>query len=353
MSDPTQDTKTEEPTDRRREQSRDEGQVVSSPDLQAGVQLLTGAVLLMLASQVFVRQLAGILTGSLGHLPGSEWTAAHTVRAGGQLALDLQRVSLPFVLVVLSVGLLAAVGQSGPIRFVTLKVDWSRIHPGSGWKRLMSWESSVRGLLAIGKASLIAFVAIALIIISRARMAGSGFRSYPVGCETAWELSLKLLLLLAALTLVLGVLDFGFKWFRHEQQLKMSRQDLKDEQKDDSGDPQLKARLRKLQRDAAASKGLDKVPEATVVLTNPTHLSIALKYEHGVTSAPVVLAKGEGYLALRIREIAAEHGIVVMERKPLVRALYGLVEVGREIPFEFYQAIAEILTSLYRLRGRV
>ncbi|MCA9108404.1 MAG: EscU/YscU/HrcU family type III secretion system export apparatus switch protein [Planctomycetaceae bacterium] len=350
MAEQDDQSRTEAPSPRRRKKAREEGQVVSSPDLQSALQLLCGAGLLLFGGEWFVTKLAETTTGYLRAFPQGEWTASHASRMGWSTLADLQRLCLPVVSMVMLAGTLAAIGQSGPIHIVPVKLDWSRLDPRSGWNRLLSWESTVRGLQAIGKAALIASIALGSVTASGPLLAQAGFHTFANACGSAWDVCGRLLLLTSSVTLVLGTLDFGFKWYRHEQKLRQTHQELKEEQKEESGDPHLKAHLRRLQRQASQSKGLDRIQEATVVITNPTHLSIALKYEHGVTSAPIVIAKGEGYFALRIRELAAQHGITTIERKPLVRAMYHLVDVGQEIPFEFYQAIAEILSAVYRLR---
>ncbi len=340
MAEQNDQSRTEAPSPRRREQAREEGRVVHSPDLQTGLGLLAGAGLLAMGGEWLVTSLADTTTGYLVSLPRLDWSAVHTSELGWSLSSDLLRLCFPLVAVMSVVGLLAAVGQSGSVQLVPVKLDWSRLDPRSGWSRLFSWESAVRGLLALVKVTMIAAVALAVVVSSTSMLSTVGFDSFSTACQTAWDICGRLLLLMSGVTLGLGVIDFGFKWYRHELQLRVSRQELKEEQKDESGDPHLKAQLRRLQRQAATNKGLERAHEATVVITNPTHLSIALKYEHGITSAPLVLAKGEGFVALRIREIAAQHGITTLERKPLVRAMYPLVDIGQEIPFEFYQAIA-------------
>ena len=350
MAEHDEQSRTEEPTPRRREKAREEGQVVSSPDLQAALQLVCGAGLLVFGGEWLVTTLADTTTGYLSSLPHAEWTSSHASRLGSSTLFDLLRICLPITTLMMFVGTLAAVGLSGPVQVVPLKLSWNRLDPRSGWSRLFSWETTVRGIFAVGKFSLIASIALSSLAVSRPILSDAGFHPLASACGSAWDVCGRLLLLLSAVSLALGAFDFGFKWYRHEQKLRQSRQELKEEQKEESGDPHLKAHLRRLQREASQSKGLEQVHEATVVITNPTHLSIALKYVHGETSAPIVIAKGEGFVALRIRELAAKHGISAIERKPLVRGMYPLVEVGQEIPMEFYQAIAEILSAVYRLR---
>ncbi len=351
MAEQSQDSRTEEATPRRREKAREEGQVVNSSDLQAAMQLLAGAGMLTVGGEWFVSQLGTATAGYLSFLPAADWSVAHTVQLGQAAAVDLQRFCTPFVLVITVVGVFVAVVQAGPIALVPLKLSWERMDPRSGFGRLFSQETTVRGLFAVGKAALITAVAVGMVVVGHRAIGSAGFHSFETSLGTAWDLCRQLLLALAGVTLGIGVVDFGFKWYRHEQKLKLSKQELRDEHKEDTGDPHLRARVRKLQQEATLSQGIKDVPEATVVLTNPTHLAIALKYEHGVTAAPIVLAKGEGLRALRIRRIAEEHGIPVKERRPLVRALYKLVNVGHEVPLEFYQAIAEILSAIYRARN--
>ena len=168
--------------------------------------------------------------------------------------------------------------------------------------------------------------------------------------RSTWGLAVEVGIAVAGALVVVGICDFLYQRWQHEEDLKMSLQDLKEEKKQDEGDPQVKSRLRKLQRDAARLRMLQDVPSASVVLTNPTHFAVALRYEQGVSKAPKVVAKGEGLLAKRIARIAREHGVTVLERKPLTRALYASAEVGQEIPDTLFRAVAEVLAYVYRLQ---
>ena len=154
---------------------------------------------------------------------------------------------------------------------------------------------------------------------------------------------------IAAAMVVIGLLDYLFQRWRHEQDLKMTRRELEEERKEEEGDPHMRARIRKLQREVGQRRMMQDVPNATVVITNPTHIAVAIQYERGLMSAPKVVAKGADLLAMQIRQIAERHDVPVLERKPLARALYLAVDVGEEIPAEFYHAIAEILAYIYRL----
>ena len=170
--------------------------------------------------------------------------------------------------------------------------------------------------------------------------------------SSAWGLCIELLIDISAVLLAMGAVDYGFQWFRHERRLRMTREELKQERKEDDGDPLLIAKRRQRAREIANQRRMiQDVPQATVVITNPTHFAIALKYQRGVDSAPIVVAKGRDQFALQIAIKARRHGIPVIERKPLAQALFKTVKVGQEIPQALFIAVSEVLAYIYRLRG--
>jgi flagellar biosynthetic protein FlhB len=167
------------------------------------------------------------------------------------------------------------------------------------------------------------------------------------------RLTLRLIIWTGAVLTVLAGIDFGFQKWQHVKSLRMTRQEVKEEFKDQEGDPIIKARIRSLQREMAKKRMMAEVPKADVVITNPTHLAVALSYKHEKMSAPRVIAKGAGIIAEKIKEIAAEHGIAIVEDKPVAQSLYRLVEVGEDIPANLYRAVAEILAYVYKLKRKV
>ena len=168
--------------------------------------------------------------------------------------------------------------------------------------------------------------------------------------ETVLTIILRMLLTVVAVMVVIAAGDYMYQWWDHQRNLKMSMQDIRDEHKDTEGDPMIKARIRQLRQERARSRMMAAVPEATVVVTNPTHYAIAMKYEHQDMEAPVVVAKGADLVALRIRTLAEEHRIPIVENPPLAQALYATAEVDREIPVEHYRAVAEITSYVFRLK---
>jgi len=171
---------------------------------------------------------------------------------------------------------------------------------------------------------------------------------FAIGADVLYRLAIRLGIVL----LILAIVDYAWQRWKHERELKMTKQEVKDEMKRMDGDPQIKARRRDIARQMALQRARQDVPTADVVVTNPTHFAVALKYEEGTMHAPRVVAKGADYMAMRIREIAVAHGIPILERPPLARGLYKLVEVGQEIPEQFYAAVAEILAYVYELTGK-
>ena len=182
-------------------------------------------------------------------------------------------------------------------------------------------------------------------------MAALGQYDLSTAVGITWDMTVRLALVAGGAMVVLGAADYAFKWFQLEQKLRMSKQDLIEEHKKEEGDPQIKARIRKLGRELSQRRMMKSVPTATVVITNPTHLAIALRYDKTIHSAPRVVAKGAGHVAKRIVEMARSHAVPVIEKKPVAQALFKAVKVGQDIPMALFQAVAEVLAFVYRLRN--
>lgn len=341
---------TEEATPRRREEARRQGQVVQSPDLTAALCLLAAcAVLLMFGDGIGGRLMDSICLW-IRDIPAEDWTESHVLAGAYWLSSELLAICGVLVLSVMAVGLLAGFLQVGfVISFQPMEMDWSRLLPTNGWSRVVSFESGIRGLQGAMKVSLLTAVSLLMLWLKRHELSVGNFSTVASLAGFGWRLGLSICLLMSAIALGLALTDYVIRWMRHEQKLKMTREEVKQEQKDDSGDPQIRAAVRRKQRETRRRQSVRDVPKATVVLTNPTHLAIAIQYEKGMT-APRVVAKGAGVFAKNIVRIARENRIPVMERKPLARAIYAGVDVGQEIPFEFFRAVAEIIAQIYRAR---
>ncbi|SFI26250.1 EscU/YscU/HrcU family type III secretion system export apparatus switch protein [Planctomicrobium piriforme] len=346
-----QQSKTEAPTPRRLERAREEGQIAFSPDLNSSVALLVAAIAAIWVLPLMCSQLQSLLRTRILNLDGGDWTATTTVLSTQWLFNSVWIVAGGLSLAFLGVNIFLSQVQTGfAITTKPLSPNWEKLDPVQGFQRLWSLDSAVRGLLAVIKVGTLTTVVVILYWMWLSPLQESTHGTLDQSVHAGWDMIVQLMLSLAGTAFVLGAADYGFKWYRMQQKLKMSREEVKDEAKEEQGDPQLKGRIRRMQKEAAQRKTLLDVPKASVVITNPTHYAVALLYEPGRMKAPKILAKGSGAFARRIAAVARENGIEVLERKPLTRALYALGKVGEDIPLEFYRAVAEILAHVYRLK---
>jgi len=344
--------KTEQPTQRRRDEARARGQFAYSQELIHGLLLLGGVLGLWWSGSA----LASTLNAEL------QWRL-RTVRvhlsmheAPGLLVDVLNRglgMISGLLLMVFAVGLFGGFAQAG-LHFhpESLGPKWDKINPASNWSKIFSQEGLIRGGAAILKVCLVGAAAWWVLGDRGEEIALLGSGALGQAVSQSWGLSLELMLTTAGLLFAIGLADYGWQWYRTEKMLRMSREELKRERKDDEGDPQIQLRRRQRARELASQRRmLDEVARATLVVTNPTHLAVALRYERGVTGAPVVVAKGQDQFAFQIAARARRHGIPVVQRKPVAQALFKMVRVGQEIPQALFVAVSEVLAYVYRLKG--
>jgi flagellar biosynthetic protein FlhB len=324
--------------------------VVKSAELVSAVNLLTLILVFMAAGKLLFDYLTLMLTRYLGtgaQLAAPPDAGALLTAAMGDYLLLMSPVFLTAVLAGLTVNYLQ-VGFLFTTEPLAFKLE--RLNPVEGFKRVVSRRllfDLVKALLKFGLVGLVAFLFVRgrleemLLVLY---LDAAGF------WRTLSNLSLDLALRIGAVFLTLAVLDYLYQRYEHYRSLKMTKQEVKEEMKQLEGDPQLRARLRERQRKVAMQRMLQEVPRATVVITNPTELAVALRYREGEENAPVVVAKGAALVARRIRELAEKHSVPLVENRTVARLLYDKVEVGREIPVELYQAVAEILAVVYSLR---
>ncbi len=353
MAEEIDQSKTEAPTQHRRDEARQEGQVAVSSDLASSLVLLAGLVALILASRALGNGLLEVVRADLGgvgrdgDLNGEQ---VQTMLSGVfWQALELLGFVMGSAFVTATaVGALQAGFYLAPH---LLTPDWARLSPARGWARLGSTATGMKALVSIAKIVVVFLVAY-WILKGRAHEIGQ-LQEVTLASAVAQggKLLAHLALAVVGTLVLLGGLDYCWQRWRLEQTLRMSRQEVKEEAKREEGDPLVKVRVRKLQREAAAKRMLSDVPKATVVITNPTHLAVAIRYDRGAMRAPKVLAKGAGFVASRIVEVARRHAVPVLERKPLAQAIFKAVKVGQEIPVALYQAVAELLAYLFRARG--
>ncbi len=352
MADDSDLSKTEAPTPRKLEQAREEGQVAFSPDLNSAVALLVAAMAAIWLLPLMGEQMKRLLIDRIVHLDGGDWNEKTTVVATRWVFQNLWAIAGGISLSFLGINILLAQVQTGFILTTKpLEPKWDRLNPVQGMKRLFSIDSLVRGLQVIIKVTTFGTLSSVIFWLWLGTLQTSTQGSLEESVGLGWRMIVQIMLVLSGAAFVWGVGDYGFRWFRLQQKLRMSMQEIKDEAKEEQGDPLLKGHIRKMQREAAQRKTLTDVPKASVVITNPTHYAIALQYEPGRMKAPKILAKGSDAFARRIAKVAREHGIPVLERKSVARALYAIGKVGEDVPVEFYRVVAEILAYVYRLKN--
>lgn len=345
--------KTEPATPRRREEARAQGTIARSPDLAAAVLLIAAMVLLRLTGPRLIDVLRQIVGGMLS----AAAKPATTPQMGQQAFLAVGQVARALVPLLAGVAIVAALVNLLQVGFFLnfnrLQPNWRALNPLRGLKRLTSGgQSGVRLLLNSMKLALAGYLAYTAArsrlpqIISAEQL--SFAQAFTSGASVLYAIALRI----GVLLFVLALLDYVYQRYRIEKSLKMSKQEIKEEMRRMEMSPQLKQRRRQLAVERHKQRLKKEVPKADVVVTNPTHVAVALKYDEKSMGAPRVIAKAQGLLAQRIREIAVEAGIPILERKALARSLYRMVKVGQEIPEQFYAAVAEILAYVYELSGK-
>ncbi|MGR5120296.1 flagellar biosynthesis protein FlhB [Vibrio astriarenae] len=343
--------RTEEATPRRKQQAQEKGQVARSKELASVSVLIIGSVSLM--------WFGGMLATALYQMMSRIFTLSREeIFDVGKLgdiafgALGSLIFPLLLILIVLFFAALAGAAGLGGIRFSAeaARPKLSKLNPLSGLKRMVGKQSAVELIKSILKVGLVAGVAFFLIDSSRADLLQLSTDVYPQNIFHSLDILLNFVLLISCSLLVVVAIDIPFQVWQHNEQLKMTKQEIKDEFKDTEGKPEVKGRIRMLQREAAQRRMMADVPQADVIVTNPEHFSVALRYKQNTDKAPVVVAKGVDHMALKIREVAREHDIYVIPAPPLARALYHTTELEQEIPDGLFTAVAQVLAYVFQLK---
>jgi flagellar biosynthetic protein FlhB len=340
-------------TPHRREQAREEGQVVKSQDLGSAALLVAGLLALWYLGNGLVQSFGRV---TREHLGGEAWLQMDVhdfLQRLIALAFDVSWSLAPILGLLVLAGVLINLGQVGFLFLPQkLALDWQRINPLTNANRIFSTTSAIHLGFGLLKVILVATVAAISLWGERDRILTlSDQEAGPIATylfSVAFWTSLKI----GAALLILAVFDYGYSYWKHEQDLKMSHQEMREEIKQQSGDPQIASRRRQVQRQLALNRLSSVVPTADVIVTNPTELAVALQYDPEKMAAPIVLAKGAGVLAQRIRRLGLENQVPVVERKELARALYANVDVGEAVPAEQYAAVAEVIRYIYQLKGK-
>lgn len=349
--------RTEKPTPKRLEDARKKGQIARSADLAAAAASAGATLALAYWGSNIVARLAARTAHDLARLgeaplrvitPG-EITA---VAGGAILALCAAAAPVAIAAAVASIGINVLQGGWN-VSMAALQPNWSRLSPAAGLRRLAPGHGGANALKMAAITAAISWIAW---IVTRSVIAGAERLAWlsPEGSARAgWEHTESLLLHAAAVLAVVGLADYGLQWYRLRTSLMMTRQEVRDEARQNEGSAETKIRIRRVQRELARRRMMRDVARATVVITNPTHYAVALEYRREAMSAPVVLAKGRDHLALAIRAKAREHGVPIVENRTLAHALHATVDVGEAIPASLFAAVAEVLAYLVRARQLV
>ncbi len=345
--------KTHDATPHRRQKAREEGQVARSQDLSSALMLLGATLTLMYLGGNLAGYFHQLTTHQLGGEPWLQTDISSFTASWNTTLFHLAGAILPIFGLMLLAGVVVHLGQVG-ILFVPGKLapDFDRVNPLSGARRLFSMSSAVRLGLGIFKIAVVVGVAAVCVQQHYPTILSLSSRAVPEIAAIVVNILLDTCLKIGLALLVLALVDYGFQRWKYEQDLRMTNQEIREEMKMLQGDPQLIAHRRQVQRQLVLNRLQNSVPTADFVVTNPTELAIAIKYDPQTMAAPVVVAKGAGLLAQRIRRLALDHGIPIVERKPLARVLYQQVDVNQPIPAEQYTAVAEVLRYVYQLQGK-
>lgn len=348
----TDQERTEQATAKRRQDFREKGQVAQSKEINSAA-LMTATVLLWLFyGPIFWRRLSSFMAVWWRRAAFFEVTAVSVVRLTVDLVSEMALLLAPVLLMTLVVGFFASYLQIGwLLTSKPLEPDFTKLNPLPGMARLFSKRSLVEATKSVLKVLLVGVAAYKVVAANFDQALDLVAMDVPDTVAFLGRVALRILMQTCGIMILLGLFDFLFVRWEMEQKMKMTKQEQKEEFKESEGDPMVKSRIRSLQQQAARRRMMAEVPKADVIITNPTHLSVALAYDRSRMNAPQVVAKGADAVALRIREIARENRVPLVENVPVARALFK-VDLGREVPEEMFQAVAQILAYVYGLKKR-
>lgn len=346
--------KTEQATPKREQEAREKGQTARSSEIPAVAVLLMGTIVLYYIFPRIYSNFLDMTTGILSISGTMELTKENIYPFGINIIKRVFFILSPFLFMVVAVGVASNVLQIGfMFSPKAMEVKLSRINPIGGLSRIFSLNIFAELVKSFLKLIVVGYIS--YLLIKRE------FYNFPVLIETNVQyimsysgmLVIRLFTWTGTVLVILAAIDFGFKKWQHVKSMKMTKEEIKEEFKQSEGDQNVKSRIRTLQIQMARKRMMASVPKADVVITNPTHIAVAIEYKRENMGAPKVIAKGAGLIAERIKEIARANGVVVVENKPLARTLFKVVEIGGEIPANLYKAVAEILAYVYRLKRKV
>jgi len=346
--------KTEKATPKKRQDEREKGKVAKSQDVNTAFLLLFAFAIIAVFASFMKEQMLSLYSSAFTkyiHWDITSETIMHIVFAS---ISQLVKIALPVMIICIIAALAANLFQIGFL-FTTepLKFDLNKINPIQGAKRIFSLRALVELLKSFLKIIFIGSITFTIIWLNKDDIMMLSLKNVDAAVQFFGRTTVVMGISATLALLFLSILDYIYQRYDYEKNIRMSKQDIKDEQKNIEGDPLIKSKMKDRQRQMATQRMMSEVPEADVVITNPTHIAVALKYDELQASAPFIVAMGKDQIATKIIDIAKAHDVITVENKPLARSLYETLDIGDVIPEQFYQAVAEILAYVYRLENKV
>ncbi len=353
MADKPAQEKTEKATPRKLNKAREEGQVARSMDLNSVVIVCFGFVSLYLLSPMIFDTVSGLLRHTFMNAPTMTITPEKVHMMFSDRFVTFAKIAGPLIMLIAVFALAINVSQTGfMISYKSIQPKFDKLDVIKGLGRLFSKRSIVTLFRDILKTIIIAIVTYKTISGWMPQIMELGGKTAGQYASLLGELALILAIKVCVVLFILAMFDFAYQRWEFANDQKMTKQEVREEMKDTDGNPQLKGRIKQVQREMAQQRMMSEIPDADVVVTNPTHIAVALKYDTDKMAAPMVVAKGQRLIAQKIKKIAKEAGVPVVENKPLARSLFKLVDIGQYIPGELYRAVAEILAYIYQVKGQ-
>ncbi len=348
------DSKTEKATPKKRKDERKKGHVAVSKDATMVASLLGIFMMLKMLFPLMYKTLRNYMIKYISLAPSAETLSDYTAKAFMDTIEAIAKASLPILLVSV---LLAVVATGVQTRFLFTKSNmapkFNRLNPLQGIKNILSLKSLVELIKSLIKITILILILYQIIKGDLRAVARTLDMELQDSSVYVLNAILEMITKVSIVFLAIAGFDYFYQWWDFERQIKMSKQELKEEYKQTEGNPEIKGRIRNLQRERAKSRMMQAVPTADVIVRNPTHYAVALRYDIEKDGAPVLVAKGQDELALRIVAVGEENGVYVLENKPLARGIYAGTQVGAEIPSEYYGMVAEILVYVYRMNNKI
>lgn len=346
--------KTEPATPKKKQDARKKGQVAKSAELPGAFIMFFAFLFLLMFGGFFKDRIYRLFTVSFNEYMLLDLSVNNVSHIFGSIIINGAILLSPIAIGTIVIAFLGNYLQIGfLLTGEPLMPKLNKLNPIEGAKRIFSMKSLIEFLKSIFKLMIVGSIAYFTLIGEKEKIVTLAKvpleNIFPYTAKITLTLGLKI----AAILIILALLDFMYQRYDHAKKLRMSKQDIKDEYKKTEGDPLIKGKIREKQRRMAMQRMMQDVPKADVIITNPTHFAVAIRYDASEMESPKVIAKGQDYLALKIKEIAKQHEIITMENKPLARALYEKVEIGENVPNELFQAVAEVLAYVYRIKRKI